>query len=196
MAPAVRANPRRSAATTLSTGKITKIVSGGQTGVDRAALDFAIRRGIAHGGYCPKGRRSESGRISDKYALTETSSPDYPVRTAMNVQHSDGTLVITRGPAEGGTRKTLNLCMAHNKPRFVVDVRHKLNVRAFADWVRVNDIRTLNVAGPRESKESGIGKQAKAALAKLFAALAIPASGDAARTSGPAARGSSARELG
>lgn len=150
---------------------ITKIVSGGQTGVDRAALDFAIKRGIAHGGYCPKGRRSESGRISDKYSLVETSSSDYPMRTAMNVQHSDGTLIITRGHPEGGTRKTVSICLERNKPRFIVDLQHKLKVQEFVEWVRQNNIRTLNVAGPRESKQSGIGKQAQHALAALFAAL-------------------------
>ena len=76
--------------------RVRKIVSGGQTGVDRAALDFAIRHGIAHGGYCPKGRRSESGRIAEKYQLTECASPDYAMRTALNILHSDGTLILTR----------------------------------------------------------------------------------------------------
>jgi hypothetical protein len=142
-----------------------------QTGVDRAALDFAIKRGIAHGGFCPKGRRSESGRISDKYNLTETSSPDYPIRTAMNVQHSDGTLIITRGHPEGGTRKTVNICLERNKPVFVVDSKHRLKVEEFVEWVRTNNIRTLNVAGPRESKQSGIGKQTQRTIAELFTAL-------------------------
>lgn len=150
---------------------ITKIISGGQTGVDRAALDFAIRRGIPHGGYCPKGRRSESGRISDKYNLTETSSSDYPMRTAMNVQHSDGTLIITRGTPKGGTKLTINNCIERKKPRFLVNLQHKLNAQEFADWVRQNNIRTLNVAGPRESSISGIGKHAKQALETLFAVL-------------------------
>jgi len=150
---------------------IIKIVSGGQTGVDRAALDFAITSGIAHGGYCPKGRRSESGRISEKYNLTETASPDYPMRTALNVQHSDGTLIITRGSPEGGTRKTVSICLERHKPKFVVDLQHKLKVQEFAEWVRINNIRTLNVAGPRESKQSGVGKHAQHALAALFAAL-------------------------
>lgn len=130
---------------------ITKIVSGGQTGVDQAALDFAIERGIPHGGFCPKGRRSESGRIPDKYTLTETSSPDYPTRTAMNVQHSDGTLIITRGIATGGTKLTIDNCVEWNKPRFIVNLDNKLQVKEFADWVRQNNICTLDVAGSRES---------------------------------------------
>ena len=151
---------------------ITKIISGGQTGVDRAALDFAIRRGISHGGFCPKGRRSESGRISDKYQLTETSSSDYRMRNAMNVQHSDGTLIITRGAPSGGTRLTIDNCRARSKPWFVVNVQHKLKVYEFAEWVREHNISILNIAGPRESKQSGIGKETKQTLADLFAALA------------------------
>ena len=87
---------------------ISKIVSGGQTGVDRAAVDFAIAHGIVPGGFCPKGRRSESGRIPDTYNLIECSSAGYLMRTALNVQHSDGTLIIMRGRPEGGTRKTIN----------------------------------------------------------------------------------------
>lgn len=150
---------------------VYKIVSGGETGVDRAALGFAIKRGIAHGGYCPKGRRSESGRISDKYNLTETSSPDFRMCTAMNVQHSDGTLIITRGHPTGGTRQTVQNCLERNKPRFIVDVQHRLKVADFVAWVRDNNIRTLNVAGPRESKQSGIGKITERVLADLFAAL-------------------------
>lgn len=150
---------------------IKEIRSGGQTGVDRAALKFAIGRGISHGGYCPKGRRSESGRIPDIYNLTETSSSNYPQRTAMNVQHSDGTLVITRGAPKGGTKLTINNCRERNKPCFVVDLQHKLKVQEFADWIRQNNIRTLNIAGPRESSLSGIGKHALQALDELFAAL-------------------------
>jgi hypothetical protein len=150
---------------------ISKIVSGGQTGVDRGALDFAIARGIAHGGFCPKGRRSESGRILDAYNLTECSSPNYVIRTALNVQHSDGTLIITKGRLEGGTRKTVNFCIAHNKPKFIVDLSHDLKPQEFAAWVLHYDIRTLNVAGPRESQQSGIGEQTAKILAELFAAL-------------------------
>jgi hypothetical protein len=153
------------------TSVITKIVSGGQTGVDRAALDFAIRNDIEHGGYCPKGRRSESGRIPDRYRLQECASPAYAMRTALNVQHSDGTLILTRGQPEGGTRLTVNLCIERDKPRHVVNLLHKLKPDAFARWVRDNNIRTLNVAGPRASKRSGILEQAKKALAELFNAL-------------------------
>jgi len=148
---------------------LKKIVSGGQTGVDRAALDFAIRRGIPHGGYCPKGRRSESGRISAKYQLTECASPDYAMRTALNVAHSDGTLILTRGRPEGGTQRTVFLCQEYGKPALVIDLDRKLKSADFADWLRAHGIETLNVAGPRESKQAGIGKQTRAALEELFA---------------------------
>ena len=151
--------------------KLRKIVSGGQTGVDRAALDFAIRRKIPHGGYCPKGRRSESGRIAAKYRLTECASPEYTMRTALNVAHSDGTLILTRGRPEGGTQRTVYLCRAYGKPALILDLDRKLRIEDFADWLHANGIATLNVAGPRESKQPGIGTQARAALEALFAAL-------------------------
>jgi putative molybdenum carrier protein len=149
---------------------IRKIVSGGQTGVDRAALDFAIRRGIPHGGYCPKGRRSERGRIPDKYRLTESESPDYAARTALNVVHSDGTLILTRGEPDGGTQRTHALCVQYGKPSFVIDLEHAIDVEAFAAWLDVHRIGTLNVAGPRESKQTGIDKQSGKALDRLFGA--------------------------
>jgi hypothetical protein len=150
---------------------IRKIVSGGQTGVDRAALDFAIRRGIPHGGYCPKGRRSESGRIAAKYRLTECDSSDYAMRTALNVVHSDGTLILTRGRPEGGTQLTTAFCEQYGKPSFVIDLERALAIDAFAAWLRRHEVAILNVAGPRESKQSGIGRQAKAALEALFATI-------------------------
>jgi hypothetical protein len=154
---------------------VRRIVSGGQTGVDRAALDFAIRRGIPHGGYCPKGRRSESGRIADRYRLIECASPDYAMRTALNVVHSDGTLILSRGEPEGGTQLTAALCGQYGKPSFIIDLERKLEPEAFAAWLRDHRIGTLNVAGPRESKQSGIGKQSRAALETLFAAIGRPA---------------------
>jgi hypothetical protein len=157
--------------------RLKKIMSGGQTGVDRAALDFAIRRGIPHGGYCPKGRRCESGRIAAKYRLTECASPDYAMRTALNVAHSDGTLILTRGRPEGGTQRTVFLCREYGKPALVIDLDRPLKAADFADWLQAHGIETLNVAGPRESKQPGIGKQTRAALEELLAAADAPALG-------------------
>lgn len=150
---------------------ITKIVSGGQTGVDRAALDFALAQGIAHGGFCPKGRRSESGRIAAKYRLTECLSAAYAMRTALNVVHSDGTLILCRGTPEGGTGKTIALCREHGRPHLVVDIDQPLRPRLFARWAGANKIATLNIAGPRESKQPGIGRQARSVLRVLWDAL-------------------------
>lgn len=149
--------------------KIAKIVSGGQTGVDRGALDFAIRAGIEHGGFCPKGRLSESGRIPDKYKLTETASSKYPGRTAKNVQTADGTLILSRGKPSGGTLLTVNFCNSFAKPRLVIDLNRPLDAGAFWSWVAAHGVKTLNVAGPRESKQSGIQKQTCRLLEELFA---------------------------
>jgi hypothetical protein len=150
--------------------RVQKIVTGGQTGVDRAALDFAIRRRIPHGGYCPRGRRSESGAIAEKYRLTECASEDYATRTALNVQHSDGTLILTRGRPEGGTQRTIEYCIQFEKPHFVIDLGRKFKAADFAVWLHENRIETLNVAGPRESKQCGIARQAQYALEELFEA--------------------------
>jgi len=150
---------------------LRKIVSGGQTGVDRAALDFAIRHGIPHGGYCPKGRRSENGPIAEMYRLTECASPEYAMRTALNIAHSDGTLILTRGRPEGGTQRTVFLCREYGKPALVIDLQRRLKTADFADWLRAHAIETLNIAGPRESKQSGIGHAARHALETLFAAI-------------------------
>jgi hypothetical protein len=152
---------------------VRKIVSGGQTWVDRAALDFAIRRGIPHGGYCPEGRRSERGRIAAKYRLLECASPDYAMRTALNVMHSDGTLILTRGRPEGGTQRTVYFCREYGKPTLVINPGRKLKATDFAAWLNEHRIETLNVAGPRESKQSGIGRQARRALEELFTGLAL-----------------------
>jgi hypothetical protein len=150
---------------------IAKIISGGQTGVDRGALDFAIRKGITHGGACPKGRLSENGRIPDKYNLTETSSKSYPGRTLKNVQAADGTLILSRGKPSGGTLLTVYFCNSVSKPRFVIDLNHPLQASDFWQWVKTTKIGTLNVAGPRESKQSGIKKQTIAALEQLWAKM-------------------------
>ena len=94
---------------------VEKIISGGQTGADRAALDVALELKIPCGGWCPKGRRAEDGRIDDRYPLKETPSTDYRVRTRLNVEESDGTLVITRGPLTGGTALTIKLVRENGK---------------------------------------------------------------------------------
>ena len=135
---------------------VDKIISGGQTGADRAALDVALELGIPCGGCCPKDRRAEDGRIDDRYPLKETPSSDYRVRTRLNVEESDGTLVITRGPVTGGTALTIRLAREKGKPLLIIDLNQKPEPAAVQKWLEEEGIRTLNVAGPRESKMPGL----------------------------------------
>src|SRR5437588_11049303 len=101
---------------------LQRIISGGQTGVDRAALDVALELGIPCGGWCPRGRRAEDGPIPEKYPLKETSTKEYPQRTEQNVCDADGTLILTRGQPDRGTALTAKLANRHRKPLYVVDL--------------------------------------------------------------------------
>ena len=133
-----------------------KIISGGQTGADRAALDFALRNGIPCGGWCPKGRRAEDGLISLKYPLQETSSIAYPERTQKNIESSDGTVIFYNKKFDAGTGLTLNLCKKLGKPFLIVKLSNSSIKEEFRDWLNNYSIQVLNVAGPRESSEKGI----------------------------------------
>ncbi len=146
---------------------ITKIISGGQTGVDRAALDVAIQLGIPCGGWCPKGRKAEDGPIDQKYPLQETSSAAYPVRTGRNVKESDGTLILTRGVPTGGTARTIDLAKKHKKPLLIIELEDG-DPELVARWIEGNSIRILDVAGPRESKHPGIHDRAVEFLSSVF----------------------------
>ena len=145
-----------------------KIVSGGQTGVDRAALDVALELELPCGGWCPKGRRAEDGRISDRYPMEEASSPDYRVRTELNVQDSDGTLILARGRLAGGTLLTLKLARRFHKPYFVVDLVQGGDVTSVREWGQTEKIGILNVAGPREGEAPGIHAQASSFLREVL----------------------------
>jgi hypothetical protein len=147
---------------------LVKVVSGGQTGVDRAALEAAIQLGLSHGGSCPLGRRAEDGRVPDRYLLSETDSPAYRVRTERNVADSDGTLILCRGPVQGGTRLTRQLARRHHKPCRVVDLGRQPDLAAIRAWRRRHAIAVLNVAGPRESQAPGIGAEALDFCLRLF----------------------------
>ncbi len=147
---------------------VEKIVSGGQTGVDRAALDVALALRIPCGGWCPKGRRAEDGVIPAHYPLTETTSKDYRVRTRRNVRDSDGTLILTRGPLSGGTALTLRLAKELDNPCLVVDLAQRPRASDVRVWLASNNIHTLNVAGPRESNQLGIYLQAKKFLRRVL----------------------------
>ena len=137
-----------------------KIISGGQTGVDRAALDAAIELGLGYGGSIPKGRKAEDGPIDEKYGkLTELGSPDYRVRTQKNVTDSDATLIITRGRLSGGTALTARLASTQHKPHLILDLKTTDEARALGEaaaWLDRVRPGVLNVAGPRESEAPGI----------------------------------------
>jgi hypothetical protein len=135
---------------------LEKILSGGQTGVDRAALDWAIKHGIPHGGWCPKGRRAEDGMIPQRYCLDETPQSHYRQRTKWNVRDADATLIVTLSrKLTGGTLFTSAYSKRVDKPCLHIaqgdDWRSK--VREFCDKYQ---IRILNVAGPRSSQAHGI----------------------------------------
>jgi predicted Rossmann fold nucleotide-binding protein DprA/Smf involved in DNA uptake len=138
-------------------GMIEKIISGGQTGVDRAALDVALKLGISCGGWCPKGRKAEDGVIDSKYPLQEMESEAYDARTKQNILDSDGTLILTFGELmTGGTKLTFDLAPKLGKPAFTIDMSKNVYTKDFHSWIKENDIRTLNVGGPRESSQPGI----------------------------------------
>jgi len=148
--------------------RVKRIVSGGQTGVDRAALDVGLERKIPVGGWCPKGRLAEDGVIAEKYPLQETATEIYEERTRKNVEDSEGTLILTRGHPTGGTAYTVEVALTLGKPLWIVDFENEADARKAADWMDRNLIRILNVAGPRESKAPGIYGEAKKFLLKIF----------------------------
>jgi hypothetical protein len=147
---------------------LQRIVSGGQTGVDRAALDVARDLRIRRGGWCPRGRRAEDGPIPPCYELNESLSDEYPQRTEWNVRDSDGTLILTRGSPRGGTALTIRLARKLDKPCLVLDLTQEPTRAELRQWVEINSIRVLNVAGPRESTQKGIYHQARRVLGELF----------------------------
>jgi hypothetical protein len=138
------------------------IVSGGQTGADRAGLDFAIANGLPHGGWCPLGRRAEDGPLHERYQLRETEGEGYRQRTKRNVADSDATLIFNIGELSDGSLATLRFAERASKPVRVValdgdDIATEVaNVR---EWLSAHAIAVLNVAGPRESKRPGVYRQ-------------------------------------
>jgi len=139
---------------------LKKIISGGQTGVDRAALDAAMRLGLPHGGWVPKGRLAEDGPLPSYYQLEEMPTGDYAARTEKNVMESEGTLLITRGTPSGGSDYTRKMALKHGKQLLHVDLT--LGQRAsdaaslIASWIEMNRIEILNVAGSRASGDPAI----------------------------------------
>lgn len=136
-----------------------QIISGGQSGADRAALDAAIRLGIRHGGWLPRGRKAEDGPLPVRYRLRETDSDSYRQRTEKNIIVSDGTLILSFGPLTGGSALTESLALRHGRPCLTIDLQEVPQADAVAaveNWLQRYGIRTLNVAGPRASSEPRI----------------------------------------
>jgi hypothetical protein len=148
--------------------RLRKIVSGGQTGVDRAALDAALVHDLPVGGWCPRGRRAEDGVIPDRYPLKETPSEAYEQRTAWNVRDSDGTLIVTDGTLEGGTALTMTEAKRQGRPVLHVRTTDAVPVPMIRAWGEDHDVRVLNVAGPRASEVEGIYDEARAILDSLL----------------------------
>ena len=149
---------------------VEQIISGGQTGADRAALDFAIGRGIGHGGWCPQGRAAEDGVIDRGYRLSETPDSDPSQRTEWNVRDSDGTVIFSVDPIlTGGSKKTAEFAEKFQKPW--LHLCHKRDGDTAAEklsaFLAEHRIKTLNVAGPRQSEEPEIGEFVTQTLMKI-----------------------------
>jgi hypothetical protein len=142
---------------------LEKIISGGQTGADQAALDAAIKLGIPHGGWIPKGRLTEDGPLPTKYNLTEMPTDSYPERTKKNIRESDGTLILSHGMLTKGSEFTRKMALKYQKPLLHIDFNHMIPFDAAVvinNWMVDHDIKTLNVAGPRSSSDPKIYRAA------------------------------------
>lgn len=151
--------------------KKLKIISGGQTGVDRAALDAALERGAETGGWCPEGRLAEDGVIPARYALTELARSGYRQRTKRNVTDSDGTAIIYFGYPTGGTEQTISFCIKEKKPYVLVDAEEMSVERAagkIEKFIVQHSIAVLNVAGPRASGEPRAYGYAKDVISQVL----------------------------
>ena len=149
------------------------VVTGGQTGVDRAALDTALAWRLPVGGWCPLGRRAEDGRIAARYPLKETPLPTYAQRTAWNVRDSDGTLILGRRACSPGTNRTFLAAEEAQKPLLRIDLAQDPATEKAPPWLAEHKIKILNIAGPRESEAPGIYTVACKFLDELFGRLGI-----------------------
>ncbi len=152
-------------------GKVAKMVSGGQTGVDRAALDVAIELGCAHGGWVPQGHWAEDGPLASRYLVAEADSPQPAVRTELNVRDSGATLIISHGPLSGGSALTRELALRCARPVLHIDLAASDEATAaqqIRDWIDAHEIRVLNVAGPRASSDPLIYDAASRVLRRVL----------------------------
>ncbi len=152
--------------------KISKIISGGQTGADRAAFDFALENNIEIGGFVPKNSRAEDGRISERYLnLIETETENYAERTELNVKHSDATLLVSHGDLQGGSLLTKKFAEKYKKPFLHIDFAALTIEQAVINtkkWLDSTRCKNLNIAGSRASEDAKIYKTTKVFLQQLF----------------------------
>ena len=151
--------------------RLKKIISGGQTGVDRGALDAALDAGFSCGGWAPEGRIAEDGPIAARYPLRELPRSGYEKRTLQNVLDSDGTAILYFGELEGGTRLTMEYCVEHGKPCELLNAERLSPAEAAREllgFVAGNGIVQLNVAGPRASKWTGAHDYAQSTIGHLL----------------------------
>ena len=171
---------------------ISKIVSGGQTGVDRGAIEAACARGFPYGGLIPKGRLAEDGIVPEKFDKMEVSTKkDYLFRTEWNVVHSDATLIVTnKVPLSGGTKRTADFCEKHGKPYLVIE--RPVDSYEIVTWLisLINktlrkEYIVLNVAGPRESKAKGIQAETRKVIGDVIGTQRLVESGKTGLTCSP-----------
>ncbi len=153
---------------------VTRVISGGQTGADRGALDAAANLGLPHGGFCPKGRLAEDGVIPERYPLEETPSAEYEERTRRNVEAADATVVFSHGRPKGGSAFTVSCAETLGRPVLVLDLIASSSFSAclvLDEFVRKHRPRTLNVAGSRESRAPGIAESTREIVRRVLSAV-------------------------
>ncbi len=144
-----------------------KVISGGQSGADRAGLDWALAHGIAHGGWCPRGRKTEDGQIPEHYQLVETPSSAYLQRTEWNVRDSDATLIFTLDDRlSGGSKRTAEFADAHGKPW--LHIRPGVHPKYVARFLSRHAVGVVNIAGKRASSAPGIAEFVQATLSQAI----------------------------
>ena len=159
----------------MNNSSITTIISGGQTGADRGALDAALKEGVKTAGFVPKGRLAEDGQVDTKYNLKEMPTKSYPPRTRANVRLADFSAIFTNGEITGGSLLTKNFCLRLGKPYLHIDVSlfnsstNRLDVmRTLDHQIRHSDAKSLNIAGTRESQSPGLEKEVYDFLVEFF----------------------------
>lgn len=145
-----------------------KIISGGQTGVDRAALLFALENNMPCGGWCPKGRLAEDGPIDPYFPLKESKSSKYIVRTKLNVDEAEGTLILYTNKLGKGSKYTAKYAALRLKHLLMINITEPDQMEKVRGWLARYQIETLNIAGPRESSNPGICEQTLQFLKELF----------------------------